>query len=211
MEFLIGKVSSLKNHPVSDIISSRISEFESFRNPNISLESLFKELCFCLLTANYTAIGGLRIQEALGDKFLTLNVDELRSELKSLGHRFWPQRAEWIVLARKHLPVLKEVLSNLVGLELRQWFVNNVKGLGMKEASHFLRNVGFTDFAIVDFHIIDILSEYGVIDRVEKGKFTSKKYLEIEGSLRTLSNRLKLSLSELDLYLWFMETGKVLK
>jgi len=93
--------------------------------------------------------------------------------------------------------------------ELREWIVRNVKGLGYKEASHFLRNIGFTQYAIIDFHIIDLLLKYKLI---EKPKTLSKtKYLEIEELLRQIAKKLNLNLAELDLYMWYMETGKILK
>ena len=79
----------------------------------------------------------------------------------------------------------------------------------MKEASHFLRNIGFKDFAIIDFHIIDVLTRYNLIKKPKT--LTAKRYLEIEGVLKKLANKLKMSLGELDLYLWYLETGKVLK
>ncbi|MFX1391198.1 MAG: N-glycosylase, partial [Promethearchaeota archaeon] len=64
-------------------------------------------------------------------------------------------------------------------------------------------------YAIIDFHIIDILVSYNLI---EKPKTLSKsKYLEIEGVLKDIGRRLKLNLAELDLYLWYLETGKILK
>ena len=91
---------------------------------------------------------------------------------------------------------------------MREWLVKNVKGLGMKEASHFLRNIGFKDLAIIDFHIVDILVENKIIN---KPKNLNKEYIKIEEKLRGIAKKVKLSLAELDLYLWYMETGKVLK
>ena len=84
-----------------------------------------------------------------------------------------------------------------------------MKGLGYKEASHFLRNIGFDDFAIIDFHIIDILSRYNLIEKPKA--LTKKRYLKIENLLKEIAKKSNLSLAELDLYLWYMETGKVLK
>jgi N-glycosylase/DNA lyase len=37
------------------------------------------------------------------------------------------------------------------------------------------------------------------------------KYLEIENFLMKIAKKLNLSLAELDLYLWYIETGKILK
>jgi N-glycosylase/DNA lyase len=40
---------------------------------------------------------------------------------------------------------------------------------------------------------------------------TKKRYLEIEAVLKKIAEKLDMSLAELDLYLWYLETGKVLK
>jgi len=90
-----------------------------------------------------------------------------------------------------------------------EWLVKNISGIGYKEASHFLRNIGFTNLAIVDFHILNLLARHGLIEKPKT--LTRKKYLEIEEVLRAIAEKLDLNLAELDLYLWYMETGKVLK
>jgi N-glycosylase/DNA lyase len=188
------------------LIDQRMSEFSELGKKDE--KELFKELCFCLLTANYSAEGGMRIEEAVGDGFLTLPEEELAAKLKELGHRFPEARAGYIVGARKHIDSLGGLLGRR-GADARLWLVGNVKGLGMKEASHFLRNVGFTDVAIIDFHIVDILVKSGLIERPKT--LTPNRYLEIEGILQKLAGRLGMNLGELDLYLWYCETGKVLK
>ena len=72
-----------------------------------------------------------------------------------------------------------------------------------------MRNVGYADTAIVDFHIIDLLERYNLIERPKS--LTKLKYFLIEDVLKNIGKKSGLSLAELDLYLWFMETGKVLK
>jgi N-glycosylase/DNA lyase len=57
--------------------------------------------------------------------------------------------------------------------------------------------------------MIDIMVRCGLID--EPRTLTKRRYLEIEDVLRMVAERSGLSLGELDLYLWYMETGKVLK
>ncbi|RLJ04788.1 MAG: N-glycosylase, partial [Candidatus Aenigmatarchaeota archaeon] len=75
--------------------------------------------------------------------------------------------------------------------------------------SHFLRNTGFENIAIIDFHIIDLLTKFGLTKKPKTlGK---KKYLETEKTLKKLSEKLNTSLARLDLYLWYIETGKILK
>ena len=189
-------------------VDSRLTEFREAGKG--SGETIFKELCFCLLTANYSAEGGMRIQKTLGDGFLTLKKEDLEKRLRELGHRFPRARAEYIVKAREHSNSLKQAIDSVRNeTELREWLVRNVKGLGYKEASHFLRNIGFGNLAIIDFHIIDILAKYNVIKRPKT--LTRRRYLEIESVLRNIAGKLGMSLAELDLYLWFAETGKLLK
>ena len=81
--------------------------------------------------------------------------------------------------------------------EFREWLVKNIKGIGYKEASHFLRNIGYDGLAIIDFHIIDVLEKNRLIRRPKT--LTRAKYLEIEKVLKRLADRMKLTLAELDL------------
>ncbi len=88
--------------------------------------------------------------------------------------------------------------------------MKNIKGIGYKEASHFLRNVGYKNIAILDRHIINLMLEYGLIE--EKPKTLSRKiYLSIEKKLKIIADRLNMPMAELDLYMWYMKTGEVLK
>ncbi|MEM2849773.1 MAG: N-glycosylase/DNA lyase [Candidatus Bathyarchaeia archaeon] len=152
----------------------------------------------------------MEIQKKIGDGFLTLSVSQLTEELRVLGHRYPEARAGYIVEARKYADSLKDVISRFKDSSLlREWLAKNIRGIGLKEASHFLRNIGYRDLAIIDLHIINVLSNYGLIDRPKT--MTKKKYLEIESILRKIANYLEISLAELDLFLWYLETGKVLK
>jgi len=205
---LVDELKELKEGPIGDIVRQRMNEFELLGRG--TEEDLFKELCFCILTANYSAERGIRIQKEIDLGFLSLPLDELARKLRELGHRYPEIRAKYIVEARKYLGKLKKVLESFDDEALlRDWLVKNVKGLGYKEASHFLRNIGFKNVAIIDFHIIDLLVKYGIIERPRS--LTRKKYMEIEDILRKIAEISGLTLAELDLYLWYMETGKILK
>jgi len=204
----VDELKKLKEGPIGDIVRQRMNEFELLGRG--TEEDLFKELCFCILTANYSAERGIRIQKEINLGFLSLPLDELARKLRELGHRYPEIRAKYIVEARKYLGKLKKVLESFDDEALlRDWLVKNVKGLGYKEASHFLRNIGFKNIAIIDFHIIDLLVKYGIIERPRS--LTKKKYMEIEDILRKIAEISGLTLAELDLYLWHMETGKILK
>jgi N-glycosylase/DNA lyase len=204
---LIKKIENLKHSEISNIIQERIEEFKNIdKNSN---EELFKEICFCLLTANYNAEKSIKIQNEIGECFLTDSKEELTNKLKKHGHRFPNTRADYISESLKCKDKLNNVIKFPDKKALRDWIVNNVKGLGYKEASHFLRNVGFDDYAIIDFHIIDILVDNGIIKRPKT--LTKKRYLEIENVLGRIAQKTDLTLAELDLYLWYLETGKILK
>ena len=207
MKELLETIESLKRSNVGKTIDARIKEFKELDKE--SNDELFKELCFCILTANYNAEKSIKIQNEIGECFLTDSSEELAKKLKNYGHRFPNARAGYISESLKCKDKLKDVIQFHDKQALRDWIVNNVKGLGYKEASHFLRNVGFDDYAIIDFHIIDILVKYDLIERPKT--LTKKKYLEIENLLKSLAKKTDLTLAELDLYLWYMETGKVLK
>lgn len=200
------KIKNLKISKESIKIKERSKEFEQFDRKN--KKRLFSELSFCLLTANYQAEKSWQIQKELEKEFYVSNQEDLARKLKKCGHRFWPQRAERIILAREKLNELRKQL-NKPSKEIRNWLVKNIKGLGMKESSHFLRNIGYTDVAIIDFHIVDLLVKEKLIEKPKT--ITTKRYLEIEEILEKLAKKMKLNLAELDLYLWYLETGKVLK
>lgn len=205
---LIGLVENLKKSDIKRVIDSRIKEFEEIGNKPSS--EIFKELSFCLLTANFNAERTIMIQNHVGDGFLSMPQSELVKNLQKFGHRFPEARANYILEARKYKGTLKNIITSFNDEgQLRDWIANNVKGLGYKESSHFLRNIGYKNLAIIDFHIVDLLVRHNLIEKPKT--LTKKKYLEIEYVLKKIGNELNLNMAELDLYLWYIETGKILK
>ena len=206
---LAGKVNELRTGEVGKIIARRIRGFKDLgRKGN---EEWFSELCFCILTANSTARLGVKIQRELGSEgFLMLPLEKLRHKLKAAGHRFPNTRACFIVEARRFRDI-KNILERFMDArQAREWLVENVRGVGYKESSHFLRNVGFNEVAILDRHVLSVLHEHGLIDGVPRS-LTRGRYLEIERKLEELARKLGLTLGELDLYLWYLKTGEILK
>ena len=207
MNGLVDKIENLKKSEIGKLVEQRIEEFKNIDKK--SNDELFKEICFCLLTANFNAEKSIKIQSKIGECFLIDSKEELTKKLKNYGHRFPKARAEYISESLKCKDKLREIVQFRDKKALRDWIVYNIKGLGYKEASHFLRNVGFDDYAIIDFHILDILVNYNLIKKPKT--LTKKKYLDIENLLRSLAKKTGLTLAELDLYLWYLETGKILK
>ena len=202
---LLERVSSLRGE-IGEIVAARLREFESVQKE--SEEKIFEELAFCILTANSSARIGLKAQREIGRGFLTYPEEKLRDELHRIGYRFRRVRAKYIVEARWIVPQIKE-LFKMSENEARDFLVDNVKGLGMKEASHFLRNTGAKNLAIVDRHILKILSTEGYIEIPRT--LTRRRYMEIEDVERNLAKKVGMNLAEFDLYLWYISTGEVLK
>lgn len=207
MKKLLKRINELRNSEIRKTIDGRLKEFKL---KNSCDDDIFSELCFCIMTANYTADKSIKIQNLIGNGFSVLPEKQLAKKLKVLGHRFPNMRAKYIVAARMHKNGLKNKICSFDDEKsLRNWIAENITGLGYKEASHFLRNIGYENLAIIDFHIVDILSDYGLIDRPKT--LTKKKYFEIEDVLDGIAKKAGMNLAELDLYLWYCETGKVLK
>jgi len=208
MHKLLSSIEKLKKSHVKDLVEARLKEFREIGDSSSS--EIFKELCFCILTAHSNAERCIRVQTEIGDGFLTLPEPQLEARLTELGHRYPSARARYIVLARNHADSMKDIIQTFNDENsLREWLATNIKGLGFKEASHFLRNVGFTDLAILDFHIMDILERNNIVQ--QKRGLTKKRYLEIEKGLKEIAEETDLNLAQLDLYLWYLETGKILK
>jgi N-glycosylase/DNA lyase len=88
--------------------------------------------------------------------------------------------------------------------------VENVKGLGYKESSHFLRNIGYRNLAILDRHILKNLEKFGAIRTIPKS-LTRKQYLKLEKQFHRFADAVGIPLDELDLLFWSLETGEILK
>lgn len=210
MSDLLTELEKLQDSKVQELVQNRIADFKSIgREDN---DRWFSEISFCILTANSSAELCISIQEELTPEgFLELSQRDLTQKLKELGHRFYRTRAEYIVEARRYSEELKDIIIEFSdSRKAREWLVENIKGIGYKEGSHFLRNVGFSNVMILDRHILRTIDGWGVIEEIPK-TLTRKRYLEIEGKLDSLAEKARLNLAELDLYLWYMATGKILK
>jgi N-glycosylase/DNA lyase len=205
LEDLIDEVKNL-NQKIKDKINDKLREFE--QRFNTSAKEKFLELCFCILVANTSLEKTLQVWKAIGEGFIFLSENELKEKLKNLGYRFYSKRANYIVLARKYIEQIDLILKSKNEQEAREWLVKNIKGIGWKEASHFMRNVGFKNFAILDRHVLKILRNFNVTN--ESNSIPSKrKYLEIEEKMKAICEKLGITLAELDLLLFYLDTGKI--
>jgi N-glycosylase/DNA lyase len=231
----LKKIYSIKKKE----IISRLKEFEKLWSVG-NEEEIFTELAFCILTPQSKAKSCWDAIVKLREKDLLLkgNTEQIRQGLP--GIRFKNKKAEYIVKARKsfmtqhrikvipsHPPLLKggrgdfkvnnyvsvkPILSKFADArECREWLVQNIDGLGYKEASHFLRNIGFGEkIAILDRHILRNLNEFGIIEEIPKS-INRAKYMQIEKKMIEFSKQINIPLSHLDLLLWYKETGEIFK
>ena len=176
-------------------IKQRLNEFSRVKG-----DAVFYELCFCLLTPQSNAHKCDKAVQLLREKdFLNRNMNPLKY-LKS-HTRFHNHKSTYLLALKRQYPTIELK---------RDFLVQNIKGMGLKEASHFLRNIGYRDLAILDRHILKNLKKYGAIKEIPK-TLTPKKYFEIEEKFKQFSKKVNIPMDELDLLFWSRETGEVFK
>jgi N-glycosylase/DNA lyase len=196
-------------------IRAKLKEFSDIWQSGTD-EKLWEEMVFCFFTGGCSAKMGLRSIEKVKDILQAGTFEELSNALSGT-HRYPFARSRYIVASRTFLQSdcemrLREKLVGFEHFERRDWLVKTkeIKGLGYKEASHYLRNIGFKGYAILDKHILRCLTELELIDE-PKPPSTRLKYLAIEQKVKTLAEITKIDFDELDLVLWSLKTGEILK
>jgi len=210
---LADKIKILRADPrVRKMVEDRMNDFRAVHE--MDTYKWYEELVYCLLTAFASALMGQKCVDALccDDTLLEGSEDDIRTCLVETGHRFPNKRAEYVYNTQHLAPTIKETIQGFEdSKKAREWLVEKIKGLGWKEASHYLRNIGYFDLAIIDRHIMNNLVEHRIVDLDPKKGLTKKRYLAVEKVLDVLADELDLLPGELDLYMWYRKTGKVLK
>ncbi len=195
-------------------IAKRLGEFRQVWDK--SDKEIFAELCFCLLTPQSKA-------ESCDSIICKLKENDLlyQGSLSSImpyvkNARFYKNKSRYIIEARQFLKEngrinIKEMLNTNDTFQTREWLVKHIKGIGYKEASHFLRNIGFGQkLAILDVHILKNLKELGVIREIPK-TLSRKQYLQIESNLRDFSMNTHIPMAHMDLLFWYRATNRIFK
>ncbi|MCX8197774.1 MAG: N-glycosylase/DNA lyase [Candidatus Micrarchaeota archaeon] len=196
-------------------IQARLDLFK--RAGKMGGKRLFEELAFCLLTPQSKALSCDSALKELKRRGLLYggSAEEIAAALAKKV-RFHNKKAEYLVLARESLGQgffrkLEEISFLPDSMQAREWLVKNVKGMGWKEASHYLRNIGRGDgIAILDRHILKNLKKHNAIRSMPK-TLTAKKYLLIEKKMEEFCRKRRIPMAHLDLLFWSEETGKVFK
>ena len=172
-------------------------------------ERIFAELCFCLCTPQTKASASDKaIKELISTGLLfSGNPEDIAQILEKHGVRFNNNKARYIVSARQMFSRNGQVkIKSMINTDdlwgLRNWIADNVMGLGMKEATHFLRNIGHgSDLAILDRHILAELFKYKVISDVPL-VLSKNKYLHIERQMKEFAKSINIGMLELDMVFW---------
>lgn len=192
-----------------DAIRKRLEEFRS-----VPPSDYFYEIVYCLLTPQTSAENaGKVVAELQRRSFESFTFDPVEIlGNRSMYIRFHSTKSKHLLLLKNEFEsVLTKLSESDDSFELREWLVKHVKGLGYKEATHFLRNVGRNNgLAILDRHILRNLKQYGAIRSVP-ASLTRKHYLRIERSFAKFAARICIPIDELDLLFWSMETGVIRK
>ncbi len=197
-----------------DEIKSRLHDFKELWNRED--KRIFAELCFCLCTPQSRAESCWKaVKQLMGSGVLYKGrPKDIEGFLTNV--RFPENKAKYIFEARRLFTEngeirIKDKIKPESIKKTGDWFLKNVKGLGLKEVNHFLRNIGFGDnLAILDRHILKNLVKYRIIEEIPKN-LTPKRYFEMEKRMKQFSERVGIPLGELDLLFWSKETGRIFK
>lgn len=198
-------------------IRKRLDEFKDIWKKGTN-KDIHVELSFCILTPQSKAKNAWKAITELREMGVLFGGDteEITPYLNIV--RFKNNKAKYLVELREQMKnvegdiITKDFFSTFKDVyEMREWIVKNIKGMSYKEASHFLRNVGFgEEIAILDRHILRNLVRLGVIEEIPK-TITEKKYKEIEKDFQVYCEEVGISMGEMDLLLWYLEAGEIFK
>ena len=208
MEKLTAKIEQYRK-PLKQMVKEKLAYFK--KNKEARLEEWFSELCYCIMASVDSDKVSLKIQKKLGySGFIIEDRQAFAKKLRELGYTHALSAAKNIDLARDKCDVKEIVTSFDKEKKAREWIFKNVEGFGRKDASRFLRNVGYENLAILDNTILGAMKKYEVIKRIPK-KISRRDYFAFESKLQEIADELGMSLAELDLYIRFIVRGKVIK
>lgn len=196
-------------------IRKRLRELNRFES--LSDRGLFEELVFCLFTPGSKAVNADKaVKKLKGRKMLySSGKDEIALLIRGLV-RFHNNKARYLVCAREFFTDkkklrIKERLARKDPLSAREYLVGNIKGLGYKEAGHFMRNIGLgRDITILDTHVLKNLKNFNVIKDIPVS-ISRKLYFRTEERMRRFAKDINIPLDELDLLFWSRQTGFIFK
>ena len=184
---------------------------------NNSEDNLWRELVYCILGSRvrfetvYAAVDRMYDFNLLSSPRSDSEFNELEQntvEALSTGYPYFRVRANHIRRAAEHIykskGSIKNFLSNINDVRsARRLLATEVVGLGPKQASLYLRNIGFTkSIAVLDTHILTYLSWVGFVESPLKSVSSVGKYESLEESFINYAYSLGCSPDRFDLAVW---------
>ena len=211
-------------------IKKRLQDFK-----NLSENEHIHEAIFCLLTPQSQAKkcweAVVQIQKFFSPELWDAQRNRSFSDMKEISQeslnknlissclstktRFHNNKTKYILKLRNNWQEIKQKIQDETKnnniIQLRNWLADNILGLGMKEASHFLRNIGKSNnqIAILDRHILRNLKELKIIKDIPT--LNKKNYLILEDKFKSFSKKINIPIDELDLLFWSEENGSIFK
>ncbi len=212
---------------IAALAEERLAEFRRIWESGDDT-ALFAELAFCLLTPQSGARRCAQAVERLkksGNLFHG-GFDDICPDLNIV--RFKNNKTRYLIEAREKFWSGGVSLRELLGecgdaRSMRKLLVDSVRGIGFKEASHFLRNIGLgEDLAILDRHVLRVMAGLellGSVPVVAGGpgrvaipqSLSGTKYIVLEERLRKYAARAGVPMGHLDFVLFYMATGDIFK
>lgn len=215
--------TNLLEYTVMEIII-KVKEFYASANMADRTEKYyFKELASCILGSSIrfeVAKSYLDQMEQLG--FLDfesalLNIDEYENNLESVlaaptvlykKYRYPKSKANYISrtinsIYGNGITISELLCDNTSHIDTRKAIMERAVGIGPKQASLFLRNIGHSEhIAILDKHVLNYMRIMKISKKPQINISSLKRYEKIEESLISYSKKLNTKLSILDTAIW---------
>ena len=199
-------------------------------------KQIWKELCFCLLSGNVAfelvksvidvldkkgfldhnwILEERQSQELIFKLFNEPNFEPKKKNGQLRKYRYPQKRSKEITDAAKILysdSNIKEILEESISdVQIRNFLAKSIPGIGIKESSHFLRNIGYSSsLAIIDIHVLNFLKQNHFVNPSDILSLTESRYEKLEIILQNLAEFHGLDLGILDLAIWHYMRNKTL-
>lgn len=197
--------------------------FRQKKNLVLSKEGKWKELIYCILagtqvpveTAKKAQLSILEYKDEHGviwdikrlAKKSEQDIQKLEYILRNSGYRYPKIKAKCIINGAeffiKNYGSIDKFLNSQSDIKLlREKMIKKIKGIGIKIATHWLRNIGYP-FGTIDIHVRRLLKWTGLIE-LEKwtNTMTDKTFMVLEEKIKNLAEKMGLEINVFQYELW---------
>ena len=198
---------------------------------DIPEEQLWNELVSCILGSqvqyehSQCVINYLISEDLLSIKYLLSNGEQFERNTQSALKKYIPSpltktgrikyryprtKANYIRRTGESIystsSSIRNILTSCTNERIARIRIMSVAvGIGPKQASLFLRNIGYAEnLAILDTHILKYMTVIGLVPQILKTVSYLPKYEDIEGILNNYATKFKENLACLDTAIWIV-------